>query len=410
VACGAAALLAIDGRRDGLTMPTEFARWKNRDALMLDNGSIRAVVLAAGGHFAELRIMTDSALSPNLLWESPWATADSGSPEFHQLGQLYGGAPVGSFLAGYTGHALCLDTFGLPSQEEAAHGVPLHGEASVRVWDLKPITGGCAMHVKLPHAQLEFSRTVRAGENQAVLFIEEILENTGSSVHEVHWVQHVSLGPPLLTTEHTFLEASIDRCRTWPHGYEDKPMLPDNVDFIWPMAPAIEGGTADLRLPFQHEGTGFLAAAHVASTTEMAYFIALNSHAGLALAYCFRREDFPWIAIWEENCARTYPPWNGNVKVRGMEFGTTPMPLGRDAIDEMGNLFDTPVSRSLSAGEKFSARYAVCAAPIPTSMRTVDTIAISENGITFTNRSNSDSVTITSDKILQFLTEEHNGI
>ena len=140
----------------------------------------------------------------------------------------------------------------------------------------------------------------------------------------------------------------------------------------------------------------------------MAYFAALNPRDRLALVYCFRREEFPWIAIWEENAARSSAPWNGNTRVRGMEFGTTPMPLGREAIHAMDTLFNSPVSRSLAAGAKGYARYAICAARIPRGLRAVEAIGISEQGVTLTNHDQTDSVVIAADGILQFLTERQN--
>jgi hypothetical protein len=389
-------------------MNAKFIQWKNRDALMLNNENIQTVVLAGGGHLAELRVINAGAVSPNLLWEASWVTADPGSPEFRQLSKLYGGAPVGPFLAGYTGHALCLDTFGPPSQDQSRRGIPLHGEASAQVWELKATADGCEMHVKLPVSRLDFSRTLKTEKGQSALFVEECLTSTGLIARDVHWVQHVCLGPPLLAPGDSFVEASVDRCKTWPHGYEGKQLLPDDTNFSWPSAPTISGGTADLRLPFQHEGTGLLAAAHVDST--LAYFVAINPLLGFALVYYFRRKDFPWIAIWEENCARDSPPWNGTTKVRGMEFGTTPMPVGHDEMDRIGTLFDTPVSCFLSAEEKRYARYAICAATIPASLRVVDAIAISGGGITLMNHDSADSVAIAADGILQFLTEGHNKV
>lgn len=390
-------------------MQVELIRWKNRKALMLNNGSLQATVLAGGGHIAELCITDAGRPSPNLLWESPWVTADPDSAEFARLGELYGSAPIGPFLAGYTGHTLCLDTFGLPSIDDAVRGIPLHGEASARMWELVPAEDGCAMHVKLPVSQLEFSRTIRAAMGQSVLFVEECLTNTGPDAHEVHWVQHVSLGAPLLSAENSFLRASVDRCRSWPDGYEGRPVLPDNVDFAWPFAPTIDGATTDLSLPFQHEGKGFLAAALVAATSTVAYFAALNPHAGLALVYCFRREEFPWIAMWEENCARSAAPWDGNTRVRGMEFGTTPIPLGREAVHAMGTLFDSPVTRSVSAGAKVYTRYAVCAFRLPRGVRAADAITISEGSVSLTNHNRTDCVSIAADGILRFLTERQNA-
>src|SRR5205085_10520092 len=56
---------------------------------------------------------------------------------------------------------------------------------------------------------------------------------------------------------------------------------------------------------------------------------AINRRLRLMVAYCFRRTDFPWVAIWEENRAIAAPPWKARTEARGLEFGTTPLPVAR---------------------------------------------------------------------------------
>ena len=40
-------------------------------------------------------------------------------------------------------------------------------------------------------------------------------------------------------------------------------------------------------------------------------FLAFSPTARLAFGYTWRRADFPWMGIWEENHSRTAAPWNG---------------------------------------------------------------------------------------------------
>jgi hypothetical protein len=353
-------------------------RWKRREAFALRNGVMEAVVLAGGGHLAVLRLVDAQSPTCNALWEAPWRTADPDTTPFTALGAQYGGPPTGEFLAGFTGHALCLDTFGLPSHDDEAHGAALHGEAATRQWKITPTAGGCTMTIDLPRANLRFSRTLSLAENQSVLFIEERLLNCGSASRAVHWVNHVTLGPPLLEPGHSAVQASVDACRTWPLGYEGRAILPDNADFAWPHAPTLAGRAVDLRLPFEHPGKGFVVAARVCPAEPFAFIAACNAKLGLMLLYCFRREDFAWIALWEENRARPDTPWNGTTQARGMEFGTTPMPLGREAIHAMGPLFDVPVERMLTAGGSHAARYAVCLAALSVDARTIEHVTVAD--------------------------------
>lgn len=303
------------------------------------------------------------------------------------LTAAYGGDPAGAFLAGYTGHALCLDLFGMPDEHEAMRGVALHGEASTRPWSFSPAPGGCVGRVDLPVAQLSVERAISLAESAALLFVTETVTNHGDSDREIHWVQHLSLGPPLLTPGKSRIFASLDRAKTWPLGYEGRDLLRGDAEFTWPNAPSVTGESVDLSVPFQRLRTGFVAAARVDPAHEFGWIVAANPDAGLALVCCFRREDFPWVAIWEENRARRGSPWNKTAQVRGMEFGTTPMPIGREAIRRLGLLFDTPVSRNLRARASLQARFAIGIAEIPAGIGDIVRLEIASDAISLIDAS-----------------------
>ena len=354
-----------------MTIHVTRERWEDREALRLGNGVLEAVVLPGGGHLAELRLAGAGERGLNCLWTPSWPTADPGDPRAASLIARYGADPAARFLAGYTGHALCLDLFGPPSPQEAALGVALHGEAAVHSWSFEPAPTGCIGRVHLPIAQLDFERRLSLADSVPVLFIEERVANRGAQPRELHWVQHLTLGPPFLAANESLLSASLDRGVTWPLGYEGNEILRDNAPFGWPNAPVLDGVAADLRVPFAHPGTGFVAAARVSPDRDFAFIAALNFRLGLALVYCFRRCDFPWIAIWEENRARTAGPWNGNTQARGMEFGTTAMPVGREAMRAMGTLLDTPSERTVQPGEAAEARYLAALTTVPAGWRSI---------------------------------------
>jgi hypothetical protein len=369
-------------RHISLTVQAIPEKWNNRNALRLTNGAVEVLLLAGGGHFAELRLSNPHGPTMNCLWTAPWPTADPDDADFGNLAETYGAAPAGPFLAGYTGHALCLDNFGPPSASDAAQGIPLHGEAAAQKWEFELMAEGCVGRVELPAAKLQFQRTVSLLKDSSVIFVEETVTNHGAAAREIHWVQHLSLGPPFLSPGQSSIHASLDHSMTWPLGYEGREMLRDGAAFEWPHAPSVQDGTLDLRIPFQRRGAGFLAAARVDITREIGYISVLNWDVGLALIYCFRREDFPWVAVWEENCARLAAPWNGVAQVRGMEFGTTPMPLGREAIQTMGSLFATPGSRIVPSGGTLHARYIACVAAIPQDWREISNVIPGQNVLT----------------------------
>ena len=92
------------------------------------------------------------------------------------------------------------------------------------------------------------------------------------------------------------------------------------------------------------------------------------------VAYVWRRADFPWVGIWEENRDRKELPWNGKSLTRGMEFSNTPFPSGlRKAVDR-GRFQGQPTYRWLAAREKIAYDYAILACPVEASCKGVATI------------------------------------
>jgi hypothetical protein len=338
--------------------------WKGRRAWRLSNGVIEITVLVGGGHIADLRV----AGSPyNLIFESPWPTIEpyEFSPRLHA--SKYGDGAVGRLLSGYSGHALALGYFGMPSAEEAAQGLPLHGEAVAAEWQVLESSGddrqaSLTLQALLPVYQLLFERRLRISDGASTVRVEERVTNIGPHPRDHQWVQHAAFGEPLFSAGESSLSLSAKRGLTWPLGYEGWEALAANRTFQWPLAPSTDGGALDLSLPFQRNGTGFVASLLCDYPSRSSGFIAVHNHRlALAAGYVFDCRRFPWIALWEENRARRYPPWNGIARVRGVEFGTSPMPLGLEQAKQTGELFDMPVFTTLAAGANSTTSYQIFA-------------------------------------------------
>ncbi len=324
----------------------------------------------------------------NALWEAPWVTMDPDKFRSSHI-RKYGPTPVGKFLAAFTGHAVCLDYFGGPSEAEAAQGLALHGEAATSRWKLLELKQNGAearvlVATRLPAAGLRFQRELRLRRNESVVYVEERVTNERAQDHFFHWTQHVTLGPPLLHPEESVVALPGTRAVTWPHGYEGASLVRDNQEFMWPEAPAMEGGKVNLARPFAREGTGFVVAVLLDPQREFGFVAALNWKLGLLLGYCFRRSDFPWIAIWEENLARAGSPWDGKTRARGMEFGSTPMPVGKEETFARGTLFDTPTFRRIPAKSEVRAPYVAFLSKVSSGWRAIRDIQVGRDKIIVT--------------------------
>jgi len=324
-------------------------------------------VLLGGGHIADFR----SCGSPcNVLFESPWDTIEPSeySPKIHST--KYGQGPVGKFLSGFTGHALVLGYFGMPNSEEASRGLPLHGEAACVEWQVRSASSddkaaSVSLQAVLPAYQLRVARTLHVSARASSVSIEEHLTNHGKAELDYQWVEHVTFGEPFFAKSEAQLFLAAKRGRTWPEGYEGKELLGSNSDFDWPWALSSTGEMVDLSRAFLRNGTGFVAALLTESQRRHAFAAVHNQRLNLVAGYVFDRHRFPWIALWEENRARENAPWNGTTRARGVEFGTSPMPLGLEAAQRLKTLFDTPVFATLQAGGSVTTSYQLFTTAVP---------------------------------------------
>jgi hypothetical protein len=368
--------------------------WQKRDAYVIENNLIRLVTLTGGGHIAEMRFRAGLHLPTlNPLWVPPWKTLEPYRYKESIHGAKYGKIDTGKLICGIAGHNLCLDYFGAASPEENKQGLSIHGEAPSARWratraSSKPGRADLEMAVRLPVAGLRFTRQITIRQGESVVYLKEKVINERKADHFFHWTQHVTLSPPFLQPKHSRTFMSGTKGRTFPHGYEGKELLVSSRNFQWPLAPGVSGAKVDLTRPFTKSGRGILATVLLRPDREVQYVAALNTEANLIMGYCFKRTDFPWVALWEENCARTDAPWNGETQSRGLEFGSTPFPVGRREAFSNGPLFGAPHFSLVPAKGQKTVNYVSFLAAAPKGFAEVRDINIEKGKIVVAGQSN----------------------
>ena len=381
-------------------MTAESVRWKGRDAIRLWNQQIELVVLPGGGHLASFRYLDQTGnSSENVLWEAPWPTLDPELGLSNDLSPAYGPVELRKFLNGFTGHALCLDYYGAPSAAQAAAGLSLHGEAALQRWKTNTAPrseGNCwSATAWLPHAQLRVDREICLAAKEVAVFVRETVTNENAQEHAFDWVQHVTFGTPFLQPGESTFSASAARGIVSPLPYDEGSMLASDRQFVWPNAPSASGdGVVDLRLPFSREGGGLIASVQLNPHRESAYLLAINWKSRLGVGYCFRRADFPWMAIWEENRARTDAPWNKTTQARGMEFGTTPLPLGREENERRGPLFGTPHQCVIPGNGQRTAVYLMFLFNLPPGVEAIENLEVASDSLTLYDQQNEPALSV----------------
>jgi hypothetical protein len=334
--------------RDGILTEVTF---QGRRAARLENDFLRVTVLEEGGHIAEI---FDKRAGVSPLWIPNWLSVEPSAFSHEHHGQ-FGAGPDAKLLAGIMGHNVCLDIFGGPSREEALAGHTVHGEASVGSYQITEFPDELLLELTLPLAQLKFSRSIQLhGE---WIRVQESVENLTGIDRPLAWTQHVTLGPPFLDPETTQFNASMLRSYVSETDPGFNSYLQREREFTWPLAAGTDGREADLR---QMKKTAPASAytAHLADAQfEHAYFVAFAPPYRLALGYIWKRSDFPWLGIWEENCSRQAPPWHGRTVTRGMEFGVSPIPETRRQMVERHRLLGAPTYKWISCYGLLKAEY-----------------------------------------------------
>lgn len=362
--------------------------WQGRRAFCLGNELVHLTTLTGGGHIAEFRFADGTgfpALNP--LWVPPWPTIEPYKYREAVHAPRYGTLTEGKLLSGIVGHNICLDYFGSPSPEEARHGLSQHGEAPSAKWhktrlrlNARAVT--LALGIRLPVAGLTFTREVSLRRDESVVYFQETVQNDRRADHFFHWTQHVSLGPPFLSKRDSFVALPGTKGITFPHGYDEgRALLRSASVFRWPKAPARSGGAIDLTRPFARRGWGFVASVLLDSRREMSYIAGVNLRERLLIGYCFNRREFPWVAVWEENCAIKAPPWSRRTQARGLEFSTNPIPLPRREAFALGNLFNTPTLSYVPARGSRTVNYLAFLVQLPPGFKKVRDIQPADSEI-----------------------------
>jgi len=320
--------------------------------LVLTNDRIELTTLANGGSFSRLVLRDGEPLSPS----------------------------------GTQRHMLAVDGFGAPSAEEAALGMPFHGEAGRQIFkviashEAGPVHS-LVMQAALPLAQEILTRTIELPDGENVVRVTSDLESLITVDRPVSWAEHATIGPPFLEQGKVVVDMPATNCRVRPYKPGSIPgHLVYDKDFKWPMAPTFDGGQADLRvIPTDHNWLD-LASCQVDPSRRLAFVTALHLEKHLVYGYVFRREDYPWVMSWMN--------FTGDGRAaRGMEFSTQTFDVSHREIVAMSPLFGIPAFRWLPAKSKIETRFLMFYTRVPDGFTKIDDVTLDNGRITIVDHS-----------------------
>lgn len=314
-----------------------------RRAVVMDGEAAQLVVDMAGGSIADFQFQ-DQGLNP-----LDWNRHGEGT-QAHSMG-----------------HFLCLDRWASASQAESANGMPGHGEASNVEWKLlrgpakKDDFIEVEMQAVLPLAGLQVRRWIRLSQQHAFVTVREEVTNTNKLGRIYNMVQHPTIGPPFLD-ETTVVDANAHK------GFMAYSPLPDPEDpeVYWPQAINLNSGqSVDMRYLADDQNP-----TNAGYTFEEEYGWTTASTAGhnLLIGYMWKTEEYPWFNVWRATAA-------GKPVARGLEFGTTGLPLPPAVLVAKGKIFDRPLFEYIDAGQTVSRVYAAFLFAIPADYSGTERVA-----------------------------------
>jgi len=388
----AGAILAPDLRTEA---------FHGRQAFVLENGLIRVSALRGGGHLAEIRFRSGAAArTVNPMRVPHYQTIEPYQYDPQRHDALYGSDSHRWLSSGYMGHLLCFPVFGAPSSPaEVRIGLGQHGEAPIVEWkpvgDLEQTPDGIKFRygADLPKTQFRVDRTLTLPADEALMVVEEWVENLADYDRPINWVQHATFGPPFIDPGRSFLDLSGGRGQVIAGAGPGNSLEPDSA-LNWPDGLDSDGTKVSLR-PFQprpHSGTYF--AVLMDPKRPLNYFTMYNPSFPVLIGYLFRASENPWLGDFQENQRFAGKPWNGKVVTRAVEFGTTPFPEGLRRSVQRGSMFGTSTYRWIGARERLKMTFAVFLAETPPKFNGVQEVSTDGRSITLHERASTRTITV----------------
>lgn len=345
---------------------SEFIRnveFEASPALQLSNDRIELTMLPKGGNFVSI-VLRDDTTKTSPFWNPAYNARAAG-----KRARGAGG-----------GHFLCVDGFGNTSLEEKAAGLPGHGEAHTRPWEMTASGKegnvlSASFRVDLPLTQEEFRRTIRLVDGESVVYVESELKSLLAFDRPVFWAEHATIGAPYLESGKTVVDMSAKQSKTRTHIDEEGPYphrLKDFTEFTWPNAPGVDGGTVDVRFPSDPPNSLDHTTSLMDPTRKLVWVTALHMEKQFLLGYVFKREEYPWLQCWDN-----YGP-KGDM-ARGLEFSTLPFDVPRREAVDKSPLFGTPAFRWLPAKSTIESRFLFFYTKTPAGFTRIEDVVL-ENG------------------------------
>jgi hypothetical protein len=225
---------------------------------------------------------------------------------------------------------------------------------------------------ELPKTQYRIDRAVTMRTNEAIVRVEEWVENLAPYDRPYNWDQHATFGAPFAAPEKNVLDVSGRKAMSDPQRTAKGQWAPRR-EFEWPQAPRTDGTSISLR-EFRAVPEGQVYTPILTETRDNApaWFTLYNVDLPLLVGYVFSADDHPWIIDWQNQPRADSPAGTA----RGIEFGTSPFDEGLRRSVERATMFGAPTYRWIAGRQRVSSAFTIFLAEIPQGFRGVETVRV----------------------------------
>jgi hypothetical protein len=154
------------------------------------------------------------------------------------------------------------------------------------------------------------------------------------------------------------------------------------------MAPTAAGPLVDVRVSPTVTPVMDQTASLMDPSRRLVFVTSLHPGKKVVFGYVFRREEYPWLQIWDSY------PGEGRNSSRGMEFATEPFDLPRRDVISTNAMFDTPTYRWLAARSKIGSGFVMFFTRTPDGFQKVDDVTLENGVLTIEDKTSGKKITL----------------
>ena len=274
---------------------------------------MRITVLADKG--ADIYSFVHKPTDTDFMWKTPWGVRDP-SKSVPPTGD-----PSSIWLDFYEGGWQTVVPHGGYSDQVYGADFGIHGDVNLIPWDTVVVEDTyksvsvrfSAKSVRMP---MKVTKILTLVSGSPTLKVEESVTNEGEEDLDVVWLEHIAIGPPVLSDKSRLF---VPESKLLSHPESIDPNSKLEPDFVgeWPIMNAKDGSVLDFsRIPTKEDRS-----LDMAYMTEMSegWYALLNEETNIGWAVSYPVETFKYLWYWRNFGGGYGYPWYGRCYNAGLE-------------------------------------------------------------------------------------------